>query len=135
MAKVERYRNNGIEVRKKQDGSEELRINGTVIEVSYDPSPHGEIPHDEAGHGETGHGETGHREGGHDAGGHSEARRDAGGHSEARRGVTAHGGYRSRYAFMHAATLPELGQLIVDTQQSLTEPELPGLKPEKEDAS
>ena len=105
MAKVERYRNNGIEVRKKQDGSEELRINGTVIEVTYDPSPHGEIPHDAAGHGAAG------------------------------RGVTAEGGYRSRYAFMHAATLPELGQLIVDTQQSLSEPELPGLKPEKEDAS
>ena len=110
MAKVERYRNNGIEVRKKQDGSEELRINGTVIEVTYDPSPHGEIPHDAAGHGAAGHGEAG-------------------------RGVTAEGGYRSRYAFMHAATLPELGQLIVDTQQSLSEPELPGLKPEKEDAS
>lgn len=99
MAKVERYRNNGIQVRTKEDGSEELRINGTVIEVTFDPSPHGEVPHGEPGH-----------------------------------PTSAHGGYRSRYAFMHAPTLPELGQLIVDAQQSLTEPELPGLVPEKEEA-
>ena len=40
----------------------------------------------------------------------------------------------SVYAFHPAATLMELGQHIVDAQRSLTEPMLPGLQPEEEEA-
>ena len=81
MAKSERYRGSAIEVRRRRDGSQELRINNQVIDVAPDP----DIP----------------------------------------------GMLRSAYAYNPAATLEALGQLIVDTQMALTEPQLEGLRSEE----
>ena len=81
MAKSERYRGCAIEVRRRRDGSQELRINNQVIDVAPDP----DIP----------------------------------------------GMLRSEYAYNPAETLEALGQLIIDTQMALTEPQLEGLRSEE----
>ncbi|MFD2094200.1 hypothetical protein [Blastococcus deserti] len=81
MSESAQYRSTTIEVRKKDDGSEELVVNGEPIDVTPDPSNPGM--------------------------------------------------FTSRYTFLSAPALRELGELVVDAQLALTDPKLKSLKRRK----